>query len=121
MLGMLNSVFSYFIAENKKDIPELPVSEEFGKYTISMDANTTFSYASNEKASCAIYGLAVNVISGESEKLAEEIVETCASITDVVAYEKQLGGKYILLFKTGEESFYLHKQLPVHTQRKQLL
>lgn len=102
---MTDSVFSYIIAEQKMDIPELPVHKAFGKYTISMDSNTPFACATNGEKACAIYGLAVNVISGESDELANKIVETCASIADVVAYEKQLGGKYILLFKTGEEYY----------------
>ena len=102
---MLNSVFSYVITENGADIPELPVKKEFGKYTIAMDANTPFAYASKGEIACAIYGLAVNVLAGESEQLAEKIAETCTSIDDAVAYEKQLGGKYILLFKNDEEYY----------------
>ena len=100
-------VFSYFITENKVKIPELPVEREFGKYTISVDANTPYSYASNGAVVSAVFGIACNVISGKSENIVEEIVENCKSISDVVAYEKYLGGKYILLFSNGEQYYLL--------------
>jgi len=102
---MANSIFSYLISENKADIPELPVNKEFGKYTVSIDNNTPYAYAAKGETACAIYGLAVNVLSGESEQLADRIVETCASIEDMVAYEKQLGGKYLLLFKSNGQYY----------------
>lgn len=92
-------MFSYLITENKVIIPELPIEKEFGKYTVLIDGNTPFSHASGGAVECAVYGLAVNVVSGKSYNLAEEIVETCNNIQDVVEYEKHLGGKYILLFK----------------------
>ena len=102
---MLNSVFSYVITENKADIPELPVKKEFGKYTLSLDNNTPFACAAKGEIACAIYGLAVNVITGESDNLVNQIVDTCKNVDDAVAYEKQLGGKYILLFKSGGEYY----------------
>lgn len=102
---MVNSIFSYLITENEADVLELPVNKKFGKYTVSIDNNTPYTYAAKGQIACAIFGLAVNVLSGESERLADKIVETCASFEDVVAYEKQLGGKYLLLFKTGEQYY----------------
>jgi len=98
-------VFSYLISEEKRIVPDLPVEKGFGKYTVFIDGNTPFSYACNGAVACAIYGLAVNVVSGESDKLAERIAETCKSIDDVVAFEKALGGKYIILFKNGEKYY----------------
>lgn len=100
-------VFSYFISENKVDIPHLPVKKEFGKYSLAIDGNTPYMSAANESVACAIYGLAVNVISGESDKIADEIVEKCTTIQDVIAYENHLGGKYILLFRNGERYYLL--------------
>ena len=100
-----NCVFSYLITENKVVVPELPVEKAFGKYTISIDGNTPFSYASKGIVECAVYGLATDVISGKSSNIAYEIAENCRNIQDVVEYEKKLGGKYILLFKNGEQYY----------------
>lgn len=102
----IKCIFSYLITEEKVFVPELPINREFGKYTIAIDGNTPFLYASNGIVECAVYGLAVNVISGESDHIAEEIVEKCTTVQDVIAYEKHLGGKYILLYKNNEH-YYL--------------
>lgn len=103
-------VFSYLIAENPGEtntvVLELPQKREFGKYTLCTDVTTPFSSASQGRVACAVFGLAVNVISGNSEDIAQEIVEKCTSIQDVLEYEKQLGGKYLILFKDREQ-YYL--------------
>lgn len=98
-------VFSYYVTEEKIAFPRLPVEKEFGKYTILMDENTPFSMSSNGEIACAVFGLAVNVITGESSDIAHQIAENCKDIRDVVAYEKQLGGKYVLFFKKGEQYY----------------
>lgn len=99
-------VFSYYITEEKISLPVLPVEKTFGKYTILMDGRTSFSVSVNGAIACAIFGMAVDVLSGESNDIARHIAETCKDIQAVIEYEKQLGGKYILLFK-NEEQYYL--------------
>ena len=99
------SVFTYFITEDKVLIPELSMRKKIGKYTILIDDNTPFSCASNGRIECAIYGIAVNVLSGQRDKIVDEIVNTCTCIDDVVEYERYLGGKYILLYKCNEQYF----------------
>lgn len=103
MLG--NCVFSYLMTESKVLIPELPVEKKFGKYTVFIDAQTPFLCSSKGAVECAVYGLAVNVISGNSEGVVNEIAETCISISDVVEYEKHLGGKYVLFFRNGDQYY----------------
>lgn len=108
---MINeSVFSFFIFENKQKnafhIPKLPVIKEFGKYTVYTDGNTPFVCASNETVACAIFGIAVNVVTGKKDNLAKEIVENCSNMEDLVAYEQLLGGKYMLLYR-NEERYYV--------------
>ena len=98
-------VFSYLICEEKRIVPELPVEKEFGRYTILVDGNTPFSYACSGTIACAIYGLAVSVVSGKSDDIATQIAENCKNIEDVVAFEKDLGGKYIILFKCDERYY----------------
>ena len=98
-------VFSYYVTEEKISFPRLPVEKEFGKYTILMDENTPFSVYSTGGIACAVFGLAVNVITGESGDIAHQIAENCKDIRAVVEYEKHLGGKYVLFFKKGEQYY----------------
>ena len=99
-------VFSYFITENADQVDisslELPIKKSFGKYDIYTDDNTPYISFFDGNIECAIFGLSVNVITGESDNVAKEIMQKCRSSADVVEYEKQLGGKYILLFRNGE-------------------
>ena len=109
---MLNrSVFSYFLTETESagDLAFLAssVKRSFGKYTLYTDGNTPFSSASVGERACAIFGLAVNVVSGEEENLAHKIAETCDSIADVLAYERDLGGKYMIFFRDREQYYLL--------------
>ncbi len=99
-------VFSYVIAEDDLNILELSRKEKFGKYTIFADEVTPISSATYGLAECAIFGMAVHVISGNDEGIAAEIVKKCKSIQDVIEYEARLGGKYILFFRMGDQ-YYL--------------
>ena len=102
-----SSIFSYYISENRKNIPELQKEYTFGKYKICTDSETPFLYASNSNCECAVFGLAVDVLSGESENIPAVILESCKSITEVVEHEKRLGGKYILLCKDSTGLYIL--------------
>ncbi len=104
---MGNSIFSYYISVNDAFIPELPRRETFGRYAVFTDGKTPFSVASNGDCQCAIFGLAVNVITGEDAELPELMLKNCASIETLIEYEKQLGGKYIILFRRGEQYYIL--------------
>lgn len=105
-----NSVFSYFITENKNagalSFSELSVKRKFGEYIILTDSNTPFASAIEGKTECAVFGLTADVVSGQSNNIAEKIVKNCKNIHDVIEYEKNLGGKYILLYKQGE-AYYI--------------
>lgn len=103
------SVFSYFITESNNagdlSFPELSVKRIFGEYTVFTDGNTPYASAVDGTKECAIFGLAVDVVSGRGDDLACEIVKNCKNIQDVVEYEKNLGGKYILLFRQGTDCY----------------
>ena len=105
------SVFSYFMTETKTagELAFLAssVQRNFGKYTIYTDQNTPFSSFVGEDVACAIFGLAVNVLSGESEGLAKAIAECCNCMEDVLAFERDLGGKYVIFFKAHEQYYLL--------------
>ena len=108
---MNRSVFSYFMTETESagELAFLAssVKREFGKYTLYTDQNTPFSSAHDTDRACAIFGLAVNVVSGKGEDLAREIAGTCKSIADVVVYERDLGGKYVIFFRDHEQYYVL--------------
>lgn len=100
-------IFSYYISESDIEIEELKHKYSFGKYNVLTDSRTPFLQANYDKSECAIFGYAVNVYSRASENLAQEIVAQCSSISDVVEFEKSLGGKYIILYRKGEQFFIL--------------
>ena len=102
---MTNSIFSFCITENSIDIPELTVKRSFGKYTVLTDDSTPFSYASDSSCECGIFGFAVNVLDGNSDNIAPKILAECKDIQSVVDYEKQLGGKYVIFFKSNDEYY----------------
>lgn len=103
----VKSVFSYYITKNDILIPELTIKRRFGEYNIYIDAQTQFSNAETDTCECIVFGVAVNVITGESKDLAGVILEKCSCLQEVIEYEKQLGGKYILLYRSGEDYYVL--------------
>lgn len=100
-------IFSYYISELDIEIEELTHKYSFGKYNVLTDSRTPFLHASNDKSECAIFGYAVNVFTRASEDLAQEIIDNCSNISDVIEFEKNLGGKYIILYRKGEQYFIL--------------
>ena len=69
---------------------ELTHKYSFGKYNVLTDSRTPFLHANNDRSECAIFGYAVNVFTGSSENLAQDIIDNCSNISDVVAFEKNL-------------------------------
>lgn len=106
--GIMEScIFSYYISESDIEIEELTHKYSFGKYNVLTDSRTPFLHANNDRSECAIFGYAVNVFTGSNENLAQDIIDNCSNISDVVAFEKNLGGKYIILYRKGEQYFIL--------------
>ncbi len=102
-----SSIFSYYISEKEKSIPELQNEHSFDRYKIYTDSETSFSYATEGAFECAVFGLCMNVITGEDENIPRLILQNCKNINETVDYEKQLGGKYILLFKDDTGCYIL--------------
>jgi hypothetical protein len=103
---MKSCVFSFYISESDLEIEELKNKHSFGKYTVLTDSRTISFHASNENSECMIFGYAVNVFTRESENLTEKIISFCSNISEVVEFEKSLGGKYVILYR-WEEQYYL--------------
>lgn len=100
---MESCVFSYYIGKSGVEIEELKHKHRFGEYTMFTDCRTPVWHACNENSECSVFGYAVNVYTGESDSLADNILSSCSSISDVIAYEKSLGGKYIILYRNKEQ------------------
>lgn len=103
---MESYLFSYYISESDIDIEELTHEYRFGKYNVLTDSMTPFLHAGNGISECAIFGYAVNVITGSSQDLAQWIINSCSNISCVIEFEKNLGGKYIILYR-NEDHYYI--------------
>ena len=102
---MESCIFSYYVSESDVSINELKQKRNFGKYIVLTDSRTPILHAKSEDRECLIFGYAVNVFTGESEKLADRMLEQCSNIADVVEFEKSMGGKYIIFYRDGEQYY----------------
>lgn len=104
---MAACIFSFYISEHDVPIQELSNRFVFGKYIVQTDSRTPCSSASHGERGCAIFGLAVNVLTGQSANLVETILSCCSGISDVIALEKQLGGKYLIFYRDQSQYYIL--------------
>ena len=104
---MESCVFSYYISESDIEIKELKHKHSFGKYTMLTDSRTPSSHACNDNCECILFGYAVNVFTRESSRLADKIISGCSDISEVIEFEKSLGGKYLILYRLGEQYYVL--------------
>ena len=74
----------------------------FGKYNFYTDDSTPCAFFSSTVRECIIFGYAVDVFNGESDNLANKILESTSEINDVIEYERKLGGKYVILYRDSE-------------------
>lgn len=100
---MGSCIFSYYISESGIETDELTNKHCFGKYTVYTDSKTPYISAGDANRQCVVFGLAVNVFTRESEGLAWKILSCCSGISDVIAFEQKLGGKYIILYREEEQ------------------
>lgn len=104
---MESCIFSFYISESDLEIENLINKNNFGKYTVLTDAKTPYLYACNKNKECVIFGYAVHVFTGESETLVNKIVSCCSNISEVIDFEKSLGGKYLILYRDKEQYYVL--------------
>jgi len=104
---MKTPIFSYCFSSELLESPDMPIHHRFGKYHLSVDSRTPYYTFKNQFGECAILGYAVNVITSQCEGLAEQILMNCNSINEVVEYEKELGGKYVVFYKNREDYYVL--------------
>lgn len=105
---MENLLFTFFLCENcNTAVAGLSRSQKIGNYNFLYDESTPFSFFTDGQFECALFGLATNVLNGEHEKLPQSIVNNCRNIDEVINYEKNLGGKYIILYNSPDGFFML--------------
>ena len=100
------SIFSFYITDDSNYISALPVKKTFGKYNIFIDKRTPYDAVAEGNRTFAVLGIATNVLTGDCNNIAKKALANCSNVNDVVNYEKQLGGKYILLCKLND-SYYI--------------
>lgn len=100
-------VFSYCFSSELMENRDMPVNHRFGKYYLSVDSQTPYHTCKNQSCECALFGYAVNLLTEKYDCIPEQILMNCNSIGEVVAYEKNLGGKYVIFYKNGEEYYIL--------------
>lgn len=104
---MKSCLFTFYFSEFDIEIEELQHKHCFGKYTLLTDSRTPLFHASNQNIECVIFGYAVNVFTRESDCLAEKIASHCSDISEVIEFEKSLGGKYFILYRNKERFFII--------------
>lgn len=100
-------VFSYCFSSELMDNCNLPVNYRFGKYYLSVDSQTPYHSFQNLSCECALFGYAVNLLTGKYDCIPEQILMNCNAIDEVVEYEKNLGGKYVIFYRNGEDYYIL--------------
>lgn len=104
------SMFSFYVYDTS-DCDELKIihsgTVEFGNYNLIHDLSTPVQRAQSGDREIIIFGYAVDVFSGQSDNLAQTILESTASFADVIEYEKKLGGKYVIFYSENGKCYCL--------------
>lgn len=104
------SMFSFYVYDTS-DCDELKIihsgTVEFGNYNLIHDLSTPVQRAQSGDREIIILGYAVDVFSGQSDNLAQTILESTASFADVIEYEKKLGGKYVIFYSENGKCYCL--------------
>lgn len=90
-------MFSFYICQNDMSYKSDNITR-IGRYTVYTDINTHAQRSENNGRELIVFGYAVDVFSGQRDSLAETILNSSKNITDVIDYEKKLGGKYIIFY-----------------------
>lgn len=107
MENKCNSVFSFYISKKNIGACDLSKVVPFGTYVIQTEERTPFISCCIEHRQLVILGLCVDVVSGQSELLAEHILNKAKSLSEIIEQERYLGGKYVLFYREGESCYCL--------------
>ena len=104
---MDKNIFSYYFSSELFESSDMPVHYRFGEYYLSVDSQTPYYASSNQFCECALFGYAVDLVTAQSDRIPERILMSCNSIDEVIEFEKNLGGKYIIFYKNKDEYYIL--------------
>ena len=105
MKFLKNSIFNFCVHDKSVNI-STENKIKFGKYFFYFDSRTPINKCVLNNRNLLIFGLAVNVCNGEDKDIAKKILQSTSSLDEVIAYEKKLGGKY-LIFYSEDEQYYV--------------
>lgn len=101
------SVFMFSVQKNIQDKKEYESVLAFGDYQIKYCDTTPMMRACSGDRELLVYGYAVDVRNGTSDMLADLVLSGTKTITDVISYEANLGGKYLLFYKDANGMYVI--------------
>ncbi len=105
------SLFSFCLFEGNsiksENLSLFDSSYNIGGYTLYTDSRTLIDYAKLNSRELIIFGYAVDVFSGQREKLAETVLKLTDNFEEVINYEKKLGGKYVIFYEENGRCYCL--------------
>ncbi|MBQ9848807.1 MAG: hypothetical protein IJO64_07110 [Clostridia bacterium] len=96
---MINSIFSFYISKSNTEQRGMPIKNRLGEYFLHTDENTPLDISVSGNRTCAVFGYAVDLANEKSGKIAEHILKSTSSLSEVLAAEYNLGGKYVLIYQ----------------------
>ncbi len=98
-------VYSFYLAGDAHSGYEKTV--KFGDLYFSCDSRTAIQTIENGGKGVLVFGDCVNVVTGDSSNVADYLLKGPGGIGDVCQREKELGGKYIVLYYDGNGCYVL--------------
>ena len=93
-------ILSYCLIKSKEGISSDNQKDFYyiGCYTLYTDSRTPLQYSERGGRELIILGYAVDVFSGQRDNLAQAILDSTQNLSEVIEYEKKLGGKYVIFY-----------------------
>ncbi len=88
-------------------LKSLEIKRFLGEYTFYSDSHTQFDCGKNGDRELIICGYADDVCSGQREGLAQTVLVSTRNFSEVVEYEKKLGGKYVIFYAENGKCYCL--------------
>ncbi|MBQ8783276.1 MAG: hypothetical protein IJZ57_05845 [Clostridia bacterium] len=102
------SIFSFCLCSKQMERSFEKVFEakySIGEMNLLVDDRTPLQHSELDRREIIIFGYAVNVITGESDNLAENMLKEVDDFQQAVDYEKNIGGKYIIFYREDERVY----------------
>lgn len=94
------SLYHFVLDQKNETTEEFPQIYCLGEFFFHCGLNTTVDFSEEGDRSVLLFGDLVHTKNRHSQHLAREILENVHSLNDLSDFEYNLGGKYIILYKT---------------------